>query len=131
MTPDITEQITFIYVEDLERTSEFYEMLFGFELVLDQGTCRIVKTTAGSFLGYCQRTGGGGFTPDLILTFVTPDVDGWYQKLLSNGVSPQTTPQVNEYFQIYHFFLFDPDGYKLEFQRFLDPGWSREKQFQQ
>ena len=32
----------------------------------------------------------------------------------------EAEPQVNEKYNIYHFFLRDPEGRKLEIQRFLD-----------
>ena len=46
-----TEQITFIYVKDLNRSRAFYEELMEFELVLDQGRlitrfCAISLTTS-------------------------------------------------------------------------------------
>jgi catechol 2,3-dioxygenase-like lactoylglutathione lyase family enzyme len=124
MNLPITEQITFIYVKDLNRSKDFYEGLLGFKLVLDQGSCRIVQSVGNSYLGYCEKGGGVSGPSDIILTFVTPDVDGWYGKLKEAGAKLESPPLLNEKFNIYHFFLIDPDGYKLEFQRFEDPNWN-------
>ena len=32
-------------------------------------------------------------------------------------------PVMNATYNIYHFFMRDPDGYLVEIQRFLDPNW--------
>ncbi len=127
MKQPVTEQITFIYVRDLSRSSEFYEDLLGFELVVDQGSCRIVKAAGDAYLGYCEKGGGVDNPVGIILTFVTPDVDAWYAKLNAAGLEMEGKPVLNEKFGIYHFFLSDPDGYKLEFQRFVDDNWHKKK----
>ncbi len=49
------QQITFIYIRDLKIASAFYEGVMGFPLVLDQGSCRIVLTSKGGYLGYCLK----------------------------------------------------------------------------
>ena len=54
--PQIDQQITFLYTTDLLETTTFYEDVMGFELVLDQKTCRIYRTSPNAFLGICQRS---------------------------------------------------------------------------
>ncbi len=47
--PRIEQQVTFLYTDDFEKTTMFYEEVVGLELVLDQGACRIclnAETTA-------------------------------------------------------------------------------------
>jgi len=53
--PPITQQVTFLYVADLEATHRFYSDLLGLPLVLDQGTCRIYRAAGEAFLGFCRR----------------------------------------------------------------------------
>ncbi|MDA0653066.1 MAG: VOC family protein, partial [Proteobacteria bacterium] len=53
------------------------------------------------------------------------DVDNWYERLKAKGVAIEAPPSENARFNIYHFFLRDPDGYKLEIQTFRDPAWPR------
>jgi len=43
------QQITFIYVQDLAISQSFYENLLGLDLILDQGACRIVKTSGDAY----------------------------------------------------------------------------------
>ncbi len=118
------QQITFIYVQDLAISKGFYENLLGFDLVLDQGSCRIVKTSGDAYLGYCsspdRESGGDG----ALITLVTPRVDEWYEYLQDNEVVLFDPPKLNPEYGIYHFFFLDPDGYRLEIQRFQDENWN-------
>ena len=120
------QQVTFLYCRDLGASRAFYEDLLGLSLVLDQGGCRIYRIGKDSFLGICQVREGRSVAPDgVIVTFVTDDVDGWYERLAAKGVSFEKTPQSYAEFRIYHCFLRDPDGYLLEIQRFDDPAWPK------
>jgi predicted enzyme related to lactoylglutathione lyase len=116
--------ITFCPTRDLEATARFYEEVVGLELALDQGACRIYRVREGAYLGFCARddlpreTGEG-----LILTLVTDDVDGRVAALAERGATIETPPSFNERYRIYHAFLRDPNGYRLEVQRFEDPRW--------
>lgn len=126
MPQGFDDAITFLYTRDLEAAHRFYSGLLGLEMILDQGSCRIYRAAAGAYLGFCQRETAPEQPPDfVIVTFVTPDVDGWYAALKREGVVFEGPPALNETYGIYHCFLRDPDGYRLEIQRFLDAGWNR------
>ena len=114
--------ITFCYTRDLKQTAQFYEEIMGLPLVLDQGGCRIYEVSPGAYFGFCEREEVGS-GKGLILTFVTDDVDGWYEKLAGQGVEFEKKPASNPDYNIYHCFLRDPNGYLLEIQRFEDPRW--------
>jgi len=121
--PPFTQQVTFLYTPDLVATARFYEQVLGLELVLDQGTCRIYRVSRDGFVGFCQKEGGDPRPQTIILTFVTPDVDSWYERLTAQGVAFDKPPTFNPQYNIYHCFLRDPNGYLLEIQRFLDLAW--------
>ncbi|MBA3531099.1 MAG: VOC family protein [Ardenticatenales bacterium] len=55
----------------------------------------------------------------MILTLISDDVDGWYDRLRGSGAIVVRAPERNEEFGIYHFFARDPNGYRIEIQRFL------------
>jgi len=114
--------ITFCYTQDLKATSEFYEKVLGLELALDQGGCRIYKVAGGSYLGFCEREVKGDRT-GIVLTLVTEDVDGWYERFVAHGIAVEDEPRQNPDYMIYHFFFRDPNGYLLEIQRFENPKW--------
>lgn len=122
--PPITEQITFLYTRDLATTAAFYEAVLRLPLVRDQGSCRIYRVTGNAYLGFCQRGDTPAKPEGIIVTLVTDQVDRWYQELMARGVQIEKPPSVNPAYNIYHFFLRDPNGYLLEIQQFLDPNWS-------
>jgi catechol 2,3-dioxygenase-like lactoylglutathione lyase family enzyme len=112
--------IGFYPCRDLQRTARFYKAL-GLEVARDQGTCLIFRVAQGGYLGFCQHEAALPEHPGLILTFVLDDVDGVYERLRSHGIPTEAPPRENARFGIYHFFARDPDGYRLEVQRFLEP----------
>ena len=121
------QQVTFLYTADLQATAGFYENTLGLPRVLDQGGCRIYSVAANAFVGFCSHSsaGEGESRSGVVLTFVTDDVDQWYERLYEQGVAFEKPPALNPTYNIYHCFLRDPNGYLLEIQRFLDPAWPR------
>ena len=116
-------QITFLPSADLDRSRTFYVGVLGLELVVEQGTCRIFAVADGAFLGTCQRDAVEA-TEGVIFTFVTDDVDGWCTRILDSGGRIESGPEHSDQYGIYQAFLLDPDGHRLEIQRFDDPNWS-------
>jgi catechol 2,3-dioxygenase-like lactoylglutathione lyase family enzyme len=116
-------QITFCGCADLERTAAFYEDALGLELVLDQGRCRVYRTAGSAYLGFCQHLEVE--SPGVILTLVADDVEDRHRRLVERGVPVEAEPKHNDEFGITHFYLRDPDGHRIEIQRFDDPEWSK------
>jgi catechol 2,3-dioxygenase-like lactoylglutathione lyase family enzyme len=118
MTPPLfDQQITFLYTPDLAATARFYEEVLALPLVLDQGDCRIYRVSHDGLLGFCQRSTAPQ-PAGVIVTLVTQDVDGWYERLRQRGAQFDHPPAHNPKYAIYHCFLRDPNGYLLEIQRF-------------
>lgn len=109
--------LVFLPVGDLERAREFYSAVVGLELVRDQGSCLIFRVASGGFLGVCDHLAGG--SGDVITTLVAEDVDAVCKRLSAAGVDVDG-PRRNDRFGIYHAFFSDPDGNRLEVQRFDD-----------
>lgn len=115
--------ITFIYVDDLDRSDAFYRQILELELVIEQSVCRIYQVSRSGFLGVCVHD--RPVTPaGLIVTLVRSDVEAFCGTLADRGVAFERTPTHNERFGITHAFLRDPDGYLIEIQRFDDPNWA-------
>jgi catechol 2,3-dioxygenase-like lactoylglutathione lyase family enzyme len=116
--------IVFLRCRDLEATTRFYSGMVGLPIALDQGGCRIFGTGGTGYFGFCK---GEPTEPaaSVCLTLVVADVPGWHQRLVGAGACPDGPPRINDQYRIEHFFVNDPDGYRLEVQRFLDPGWSQ------
>ncbi|MDZ7955289.1 VOC family protein [Nostoc sp. DedQUE09] len=119
--PQIDQQITFFSTHNLNTSTEFYEQKLGFELWLDQGTCRIYTVSDSGYLGLCQASETTPATDkhsSVIFTLVTQQVDEWFEYLKERGVEFEKPPTLNEKYNIYHCFFRDPDGYLIEIQRF-------------
>ena len=116
--------VTFCYTRNMEETHCFYNGLLELPMVLDQGRCRIYRVSAGGFIGFCE-----GARPDpansVMITLVTDDVDGWFERLALKGHQVIKAPAMNPEFLIYHCFVKDPSGYTVEIQRFEDPRWKK------
>ncbi len=112
--------IGFYPCRDLKRTTAFYRAL-GLDLARDQGSCVIFRVARGGFLGFCQHDETLPHHPGLILTLVLDDVKGAYERLLELGAPTEGPPEHSDTFGITHVFARDPDGYRLELQRFDTP----------
>ena len=116
-------QITFLPSADLQRSRSFYEGVLGLPLVVDQGTCHIFRVGPAAYLGTCERESSEP-TDGVIFTMVTDDVDGWCSRVVKAGGTIESGPERNARFGIYHAFMRDPDGNRVEIQRFDDPDWA-------
>jgi predicted enzyme related to lactoylglutathione lyase len=118
---NINSQITWVYTENLELTSSFYEKDLGFDLVRNEGSARIFRVCDTASIGVCMSFEDRIVEPrGGMITFVTDDVDKWYSRLSQQNIKVRGTPHRLEEFGIYTFFVEDPNGYVLEFQQFLD-----------
>jgi len=112
--------VAFYRTDNLEATHQFYHEWLGLPLYKDQGACRIYQISSTALIGFCTHF--PEVEPDgVILTFLTDAVDAIYEGLTeTRGVVIEQPPRENPDFKIYHFFLRDPNGYKVEIQKFLD-----------
>ena len=119
--PPVLQTVTWVYTEDLHGTCRFYAKMLGLELVKDEGAARIYRGSTDGCIGVCEAIGGRVVEPrGTMITLVTDDVDGWYARLEAAGAKTHGPPEVVEQFGIYAFVAEDPNGYLIEFQRFLD-----------
>ena len=119
------QQITFINVLDLERSHRFYHTLLGLALVLDHGDCRIYRVTGDAYVGICKRPQNIHAPGSFLFTLITPQVEEEVERLDAAGVTIEVPTQHNSTYQITQAFILDPDGYRIEIQRFHDPNWDQ------
>jgi catechol 2,3-dioxygenase-like lactoylglutathione lyase family enzyme len=116
----IIDVIHFYRVESLDKTKAFYESILGFKLVKDQGKCLIYDTQGFGSIGFCLHFPTEGQN-NTCITLVCQDktgVDAMYHHIQKHIKSIEK-PSINDYFQIYHFFLKDYNDLTIEVQCFL------------
>ncbi|MBG1263662.1 VOC family protein [Nostoc commune] len=120
--PQIHQQITFFYTHNLNASTELYEQKLGLELWLDQVSCRIYTVSGSAYLGLCQvseiSTPPADKQSSVIFTFVTQQVDEWFEYLKEVALNLKSHLTLNEKYNIYHCFLRAPSGYLIEIQSF-------------
>lgn len=107
--------IVFFGTSDLDRIVSFYRETFDLEIWLEQPDCTILSKD-NLLLGFCERK-----QPDIdgtitIVTDTADAVDTYYETTASLA---RDEPAVNDRYQIYHYYLTDPDGRAVEVQSFL------------
>ena len=118
---DITGQITWVYTEDLQTSVAFYRDILGLPIWRDAGAAVIFEPLPGALIGVCTAFDDRVVEPKgSMITLLTNDVDGWYDRLIAAGASTKGPPQKLDQFGIYSFFCVDPNGYVIEIQTFLD-----------
>lgn len=115
--------IVFLPTGDLDTVRTFYGESLGLELALDQGSCLIFRLGGSGFVGFCLADGALQPASGVICTIVTNDVDEWHARLEAKGLKMDGHPRSNPSYKIYHFFVRDPNGYRVEIQRFDDERW--------
>ena len=119
--PPNHQQITWVYTNDLPASTHFYEDILTLELAVDEGTARVYRISPTSFVGICQAWGDRQVLPaGTCLTFVTNQVDAWYDYLVAKNVTMEGEPHELPQFGIYACFARDPSGYRVEFQQYLN-----------
>lgn len=117
---DFEGQISWVYCDDLETACHFYGETLGLELWRDAGMARIYRTANAAMIGVCRAFDGREVQPvGAMITLLSEDVDGWYDRLKSRGARLRGAPEELRAFGIYSFFCEDPNGYVIEIQKFL------------
>ena len=119
----IQANMVFFYYPDLVEAEQFYAEVLGFEKVLDYGFAKILRISRTSFIGLVDET-KGMHNPDepktVTLSFVTDEIDGWYRYLQEQGVKMRGELSDASRHPTRGFVAYDPAGYFLEFEHFLE-----------
>ena len=122
-TMDIQANILFFYYKNLDNAQKFYEDIIGLEVVLDYGFAKVMRVSQTLFLGIVDEQKGMHRADEpktVTLSFVTNEIDEWYDYLLAQGVDMRGPVNDASRHPTRGFVAYDPEGYYLEFERFLD-----------
>ena len=119
--------VTWLYYRDLEGARRFWRDVIGSTAVVDQGFALIFPTSASGFIGPVRA--GDGLHPyteqkGVTVSLFTDHVDEWFAYLQTQPTFDlQNDAVVLEMDQVRDFLGFDPEGYFIEFDEFIDhPG---------
>lgn len=117
--------ITWLYYQDMLEVQRFYEEVLGLEMVADQGWTKIYQVSESGFIGLVDECRGMcDFTEEKAVTvsFLLENPRGWYDYVKRKEVFPLRTEawEQDEKGRYEAFVGFDPGGYFMEFDRFLE-----------
>ncbi len=115
--------IVFFPCNDIERTKDYYQNILGLPIHKDLGNTIWVDTGYG-YIGFVEYSPKRPPASGMCISFNLPseeDVDMMYEILSKRDVIGLKDPPVKHpLFPVYSFFLSDPEGYTLEFQKVTD-----------
>lgn len=117
----ITSNVAFYPCKDIEETDAFYTGLIGLKTAFSTPTVRIFSTVGGYF-GFVQYDDVEICPGKLCLSLNCPsfeEVDREFERIQALGGNPQGKPDQHATQPVYSFFLRDPNGYLVEYQKLL------------
>ncbi|MFZ4664202.1 MAG: VOC family protein [Caldilineaceae bacterium] len=119
--------VTWLYYRDLERAGRFWREVIGSVEVVDQGFAKIFPTSYSGFIGPVRA--GDGLHPytekkGVTVSLFTDMVDEWFAYLQQQpDFALQNDAVMLEMERVRDFLGFDPEGYFIEFDAFIEhPG---------
>jgi predicted enzyme related to lactoylglutathione lyase len=119
----VQANIVWLYYKDVPAAQRFYEDVIGLTLMVDQGFAKVYQVSPTSFVGLVDEAQGlhrASDTKPVTVSFVTEQIDGWYDYLVSKGVKMRGPVGDAKRHPTRGFVAYDPEGYFLEFERFLE-----------
>ena len=120
----IRATVFWLYYNDLEPMERFYEELLGVDLLVDQGWAKVYEASRSGFIGLVDGARGLHSATDekgVTISLFTSDVDAWFERVKELGTVELRTQEITDESGMVRVFVgYDPDGYFLEWDTFLD-----------
>ena len=120
----IKATVLWLYYNDLAAIQQFYEQTFGLELTVDQGWAKVYQTSPTGYIGLVDgEPGMRDATAEKAVTvsFFTDDIRGWFDYARDEQAFELRSEAVSEADDRFLAFVgYDPEGYFLEFDTFLE-----------
>ena len=116
--------VLWLYYEDLEETQDFYREALGVDILVDQGWAMVYPASLTGFLGFVDGERGlHNATSEKAVTvsFFTSGLEEWLEHLQTvEGFELRPPGMSGEGDFVQTFVGFDPEGYYLEWDYFLE-----------
>ena len=115
----ITSNVAFYPCVSIAETERFYTDIIGLKTVFSGPGSRIFSCVGGhfGFVEYPDRKAEPGRLCLSLNCGSEAEVDEEYARVLSAGGRPESAPALHPKQPVYSFFLRDPSGYLVEFQK--------------
>jgi len=118
-----TASNVFFYYEDVEAATSFYKDVMGFRVAADYGFAKIMQVAPRSFITLVDHTKGMHSADEpktTAIALVTDQLDEWWGYIRTQDIEMRSTEYNPVAGRPHHGFVaVDPEGYFLEFERFL------------
>jgi hypothetical protein len=117
--------VLWLYYRDLKGIEQFWGDVMGFRQVVDQGWAKIYAVSATGFLGPVDGARGMHSWTEkkgVTVSFITRNLSEWFAYLKSQKAFKLKSPAIEEEERAGArvFIGYDPEGYFVEFDTFLD-----------
>ncbi len=119
--------ILWLYYDDLLRAEEFYRGLLEQDVIVDQGWAKVLPVSSSGYLGLVDGERGlhqATESKAVTVSFITRDIEAWFNRMRDRDDFEFRSPEIgDESGKVRVFVGYDPEGYFLEWDTFLDqPG---------
>jgi catechol 2,3-dioxygenase-like lactoylglutathione lyase family enzyme len=123
----ISATVLWLYYDLLNPIQRFYEQAFGVRMIVDQGWAKVYPISRTGFIGFVDGARGlhrATAERGVSVSFFTDDVEAWFERMLGQPDFEFRTEELgDESGRVRTFIGYDPGGYFLEWDTFLDtPG---------
>lgn len=126
----IRASVLWLYYRDLAPLETFWSEALGRERIVDQGWAKVYPASATGYVGLVDGARGlhqATEEKSVTVSFFTDDVDGWLERMRARSDFELRTPEiVDESGRVRVFVGYDPGGYFVEWDTFLDVAGNEE-----
>jgi catechol 2,3-dioxygenase-like lactoylglutathione lyase family enzyme len=115
--------VLWLYYRDISTMEAFWEELLGVDLLVDQGWAKVYQGSRTGFIGLVDGERGLHSASDeksVTVSFFTSDVAAWRERTDRQGLEARTPELGTESGRVTTWVAYDPEGYFLEWDTFLD-----------
>jgi uncharacterized glyoxalase superfamily protein PhnB/predicted enzyme related to lactoylglutathione lyase len=116
--------VLWLYYEDLEEIQAFYRKALGVDILVDQGWAKVYPASPTGFLGFVDGERGLHHATEekaVTVSFFTTGVEAWLEHMQGlESFELRTDGMSSEGDFVRTFVGYDPEGYFLEWDEFLD-----------
>jgi catechol 2,3-dioxygenase-like lactoylglutathione lyase family enzyme len=121
---EIQATVLWLYYNDIDAALAWYEQTLHTRLVVDQGWAKVVPSSSTGFLGFVDGTRGLHTATEekaVTVAFFVEDVERWFDQMSAlPDFELRTSEITDESERVLTFVGYDPEGYFLEWDTFLD-----------